>query len=485
MKVSQEPNGEMLSLIKIEIEENDYAQEVDKQLKSQRKNMHIPGFRTGQVPMSMVKKMYYAPIKAQQIERLMSDNLYKYIDDNKIKVLGSPLANDEKTPRADFEKDTNFTFYFDVATAPEFDLDLKKHKADSYEIEPTDEMIDKFIEDTRSRYGKMETPESVEEKDMLYGHIEELNEDGTNKEDGVNADTTIYMDRIALATIKKQFIGKKKDAAITFKPAKAFKDVNILANVLRKSADEVKDFASDCKFTITSITRLIPAEMNEEFYKKVYRDKEIKDEKAFRQAAIEELKKSYERESDTYFLNRASQDLVNNVKFALPEEFLKRWIIATADEKTPKQEIEQNIDKYIEGIRWQIIENRVAEMHNISVKDDDILNYYKTELLPAYFPAVPDETEEQKKEREEHMNNVAHNMLKEQQQTRQVYNYLFDRQMTNVLKQEMKVTIKKVNMDEFVKVVTPKTEKKTTKKKTASKEEVKEVKDENNEQSLF
>ncbi len=153
MKVSQENNGVLTSLVKVEVEANYYKQEVEHQLREQRKKMTMPGFRPGQVPMSMVKKMYGVAVKAQAIENVMSDNLYKFIEDNKIKVLGSPLANDEKTPKADFEKENNFTFYFDVAQQPEFDLDLKKHEATSYEIEPTDEMLDKFIADTCMRFG--------------------------------------------------------------------------------------------------------------------------------------------------------------------------------------------------------------------------------------------------------------------------------------------------------------------------------------------
>ncbi|MBQ7985390.1 MAG: hypothetical protein IJ250_07140, partial [Bacteroidales bacterium] len=392
--------------------------------------------------------------------------------ENKIKVLGSPLANDEKTPKADWDKDTEFTFYFDMACQPEFELNLSKHKADLYDIEPTQQMLDKFIEDQRMRFGKVESPETIGEKDMVYGHLVQLGEDGTPLENGIDTKTTMYVERIALATVKKQFIGKKKDSVITFKPAKALKDANHLASFLRKSTEEAKEFNSDAQFTVETIQRMTPAEMNEEFFSRVYADKNIKDEASFTQACKDELCKAYAREADTYFLNKASEELVKSIKMELPEEFLKRWLKATANSEDDAKKIEDNFDKYLDGIRWQMIEGEIAQKYGIKVGDDDIINYYKTELLPSYFPAMPDESEEQKKEREQHLDSVARNMLNEREQSKQVYNYLFDRKITDVLKQNMKVSQKKLNMDEFLKQISPAeaTEKKPAKKRTAKAE---------------
>ena len=479
MKISQENNGELL-LVKIEVEKMDYQPEVDKALKDRRKQMTVPGFRPGQVPMSMVKKMYEVPMKANTIESLISNEMAKYVDDNKIKVLGTPMANDEKTPNANFELDTDFTFYFDVAVQPEFKLDLKKEKIDLFEIEPTEEILNNFVEDTRRRFGKVETPETVGENDMVYGHLVELGEDSQAKEGGIDMNTTMFVERIALKTIKDKFLGKKKGDTITFKPSKALKDSKQLATFLRKTEEELKDFASDCQFTISSIQRMTMAEMNEEFYKKVYMTKDIKDEKQFREAAKEDLMQAYKNESDRYFFDRSIDAIVKDTKFDLPEEFLKRWLTSSAKDENERKSYEEHFEDYLKGIRWQIIEAEIAEKNNINVSTEDIINYYKTELLPSYFPQLPGETEQQKKEREEHLDSVAKSMLQEKEQTRKVYGHLFDRQITEILKKEMQVTVKKVNMDEFIKQVSPnaETEKpKTTKKKTTKAEKETEEKD--------
>ncbi|MDO5760077.1 MAG: trigger factor [Bacteroidota bacterium] len=453
MNVSQEKTGDLTFSLKIELEEKDYREAVDKQLKDQRKKVNMPGFRPGQVPMSMVRKMYETPVKAQEIEHLMSDTLYKYIFDNKIKVLGSPLANNEKTPKADWEKDTSFTFYFDLATQPEFTVNLEKEKTTLYEIEPTEETLDKFVEDIRMRYGKIEAPEVVAEKDMLYGHLEELDENGEKKEGGVDTDATIFVDRIALKTIKDKFIGKKKDSKITFKPHKAFKEINQLATVLHKTAEECKDFASDCIYTIHSIQRMNMAEMNEEFFKRAYKDKDIKTEAEFKQVAKDDLCKTYAQQADNYFFNKTGEQLVNDVKMDLPVEFLKRWLVETSEGKLTMDAVEKDTDKYMNGVKWQLIEGKLIEDNKIEVKDEEIVNYYKTELLPNYFPSMPNMSEKEQEEFEQRMDKIAKDMLNEREQTSQVHNFLLDRKMTQLFKDKTTVTNKKITMEDFIKEV--------------------------------
>ncbi|MBR1769297.1 MAG: trigger factor [Bacteroidales bacterium] len=453
MNVIQEKTGDLTALIKIELEQQDYQPQVDKQLKEQRKKVNMPGFRVGQVPLSMVRKMYETPVKAQEIERVMSENLYKYISDNKLQILGSPLANNEKTPEINWEKDTSFTFCFDIALQPEFTLDLSKEKTTDYEIEPTEEILTKFIEDIRLRYGKLENPETVGEKDMLYGHLEELKEDGTKKEDGVDTNATIFVDRIALKTIKDKFIGKKKGATVTFKPHKAFKDQTQLATVLHKKAEECSEFTSDCTYTIDTIQRMNMAEMNEEFFKRAYANKEIKTEEEFKNTAKEDLCKTYSSQSNNFFINKVSEQLVKDTKIELPVEFLKRWIVETSEGKTTAEDIEKDTDKYMDGVKWQLIEGKITTENNISVTDEEIISYYKNELLPNYFPPMPNTSEEEKKDMDDRMTKIATDMLREREQTAQVHNFLLERKVTELLKEKTSVKIKKVDMDEFMKEV--------------------------------
>lgn len=453
MKVSKEMTGDLTAVIKIEVEENDYKERVEKELRDYRKKANIPGFRPGQVPLGMVKKMYERPVRAEEIQKLMSDNLYKYIEDNQLRVLGSPLADNEKTKQVDWDNDKEFAFYFDIALQPEFTVDLTKEKLTLYDVEPTEEMLDKFIEDVRYRFGKIETPETIGESDMLYGHLEELDEQGNKKEGGVDTNTTIFVDKIALETIKKKFIGKKKDDEITFKIGKAIKDASQLASIIKLPIDKVKEFTADTKFTVLSIQRMNKSEMNEDFFNKAYKDKGIKTEEEFRKNAKEDLSKTYAREADSYFLHKAMESITKNTKFDIPVEFLKRWLVETSEDKLDAKSVEENFSKYENGIRWQLIEGELSKTYKLDVTNDEIKNYYKTELFPSYFPVPEKETKQEKDEREKRLEDLATNMLQNRDQSKQVFDYLFEGKLIKCLKENIKFDTKKINIDEFTKEI--------------------------------
>lgn len=451
MKVSQEKTGELTSLIKIEIQQEDYQQELDKQLKNQRKKLQLPGFRAGQVPLSMVKKMYEEPFTVEQIEKLINDNLYKYIQDNKIKVLGSPMANDEKTPKAQSgQKD--FVFFFDIAIQPEFDLDLSKIQTTYYQVEPAKEDIENYLENTLRRFGQQEKAEEIGEKDLIYGHLTELDEQDNKKEGGLEVYTSIAIDKISLVTVKKQFIGKKKEAEIKIKPAKLFKNDNALASFLHLSKEEAKGFDSQCSFKVESIERVIPAEVNAELFQKVYPSKDIKDEKQFKEAIKEELSSNYLNTTNVQFINTVSDTLEKEIKFSLPEEFLRKWLIENNRDKKA-EDIEAEFPKYLNAIRWQLIEGKICEQYNITVDRQEVIDYFKNDILPMYFPVFGNETEEQKAQRQQRLSEIADNMAANQEQMRKGYDAVMDKKLITVLKEHTACKLEKIALDDYLKVV--------------------------------
>jgi trigger factor len=359
----------------------------------------------------------------------------------------------KKTKQVDWDNEKEFAFYFDIALQPKFTVDLTKEKLTLYDVEPTEEMLDKFIEDVRYRFGKIETPETIGESDMLYGHLEELDEQGNKKEGGVDTNTTIFVDKIALETIKKKFIGKKKDDVITFKIGKAIKDASQLASIIKLPIDKVKEFTADTKFTVLSIQRMNKAEMNEDFFNKAYKDKGIKTEEEFRKNAKEDLSKTYAREADSYFLHKAMESITKNTKFDIPVEFLKRWLVETSEDKLDAKSVEENFSKYENGIRWQLIEGELSKTYKLDVTNDEIKNYYKTELFPSYFPVPEKETKQEKDEREKRLEDLATNMLQNRDQSKQVFDYLFEGKLIKCLKENIKFDTKKINIDEFTKEI--------------------------------
>lgn len=453
MNVTKETTGDLTAVLKIEVSSEDYKEAVEKELKNYRKKANMPGFRPGQVPMGLIKKMYEKPVRAEQVQNVMTEAMYKYIGDNKIELLGTPMANNDKTPQIDWDNQFDYTFYFDIALQPSFDIDLSSQNTTYYRITPTDDILNRFVEDIQRRFGKFEVPENVGENDLVYGEIKELDQEGNVKEGGIQTPTSLSVDLISMVTIKKKFLGAKKDDVIVFNLAKTFKNVTELAAMLRIDKEKAKEFKSDVEFRISSISRITKHELNEDLYSKAYANRNIKTEEEFRQAAKEDLVNTYSKEADRYFLNETSKQLVETSKIELPDEFMKRWLIETNQGKVDEKEITDNYNTYRDSIKWQLIESKLMEKYKLEVSKDEIKTYYKDALISNYFPVVENETEEQKNEREKSIEKIADNMLENKEQGKQVYEYLFDQKLTATLKSQTKCEIKEISMEDFSQLI--------------------------------
>ncbi|NCC17527.1 MAG: trigger factor [Bacteroidia bacterium] len=459
MKVTKENTGNLTAVLRIDIAQEDYTPKLEEQLKSYRRKANVPGFRPGQAPIGMIKKMYEIPLRAEIIEKAMSDAMYDYIDKEKVRILGYPLANEEKTV-IDWNNQKEFTFYFDIALEPEFDINLENIEETYYEIEPSEEMLDNFVIDIQRRFGQFSSPESIEEGDMIYGEIIEVDEEGNVKEGGIKEQTSIFIDKIAQKTIQKKFIGKQKDSEIIFNPSKAFPKVEDKALVLRiKDKEAVNEFNSDVKFIVSSINRVVLHELNEELFEKAYKGSEIKTPEEFRQRAKEDLSQTYKRETDTFFTNEITKKIVEQTAFELPDEFMKRWIASNSQGKLSEEEVQNNYQQYQESLKWQLIESKLTEKYSIEVTKEDIKGYLKEAVIKNYFPTLEDQTPEQEKERMEAIEGIAENMLKNQEQTKQVYEYLFDQKLTSILLEKSKTTKKSVSIEEFTELIQNQTKK--------------------------
>lgn len=452
MKVTKENTDEKTAILRIDISEQDYAQKLDEQLKTYRRKANVPGFRPGQVPMGMIKKIYEAPIRAEIIEKTISDVMYEYLENEKVDILGYPLSNDEKT-KIDWDTQKDYTFYFDIALQPQFEINLDKIEETYYNIEPSEEMLVKFIEDLQRRFGQFSSPEKIEEIDLVYGEVIELDNEGNVKEDGIKTSTSLAVNMIAQKTIQDQFIGKEKDSEIVFNIAKAFPNEIDLASMLRIDKEKAKDFSSDVKFVVSSINRVVAHELNEELFEKAYKNQDIKTIEDFRQRAKKDLSETYTRESDRFFTNAATQRIVKETVFELPDEFMKRWLVSNSQGKLSAEQVEKDYTMYEESLKWQLIETKLSEKFSLSISKEEVKTYFKEALLGNYFPQAEDETEEQAQERIEAMENVAENMMKNQEQTKQVYDYLFDQKLSKALRENLKVKEKSVTVEEFTKMV--------------------------------
>ncbi|MFW5706913.1 MAG: trigger factor, partial [Bacteroidota bacterium] len=341
MNIVQEKTSDLTAKLKIQLTAEDYQDKVDKALKDMQRKAQMPGFRPGKVPMGMVKKMYGKSVLVEEVNKVLVDALYDYIKEKELNILGNPLPDNESTSEIDWDSQSEFEFVYEIGLAPDIDLTLSEEiEVDYYKIKVEDTMIDETIEDIRKRYGSFTKPEVSEEGDALYGEFAELDGDGNVIEDGLKNTTNLLIQYIKDQDTKEKLIGKKAGDTIDIDLVKAVENETEMASMLGIKKEELEQYGKNYRFTIESISRNIPADLNEDLFAKVAPDQEIKDEAAFRAFIAEQLQKQYQADVDKNFKNEAIKTLLDKANLSLPEDFLKRWLIETnRDNKdfTPEQ----------------------------------------------------------------------------------------------------------------------------------------------------
>ena len=448
-----------------EINKEDYAANLEAALKKQRRTAQVPGFRPGNAPMGMIKKMYEKTLMVNEIDQLVNINMDKFFKDNDIKVIFEPLPIEEKS-KIDFENAENFEFAYEYALAPEVKVDYTTlPTVVDFKIIPTDEERNNFINQLRERHGNYITPESVAENDSISVKY------------GEDQDGFCFV-RDFTDEAKKEILGKKADEKFTLALRKAFSTELALARFLKK--DE-KDLEAENDYTfelsIKHIGRIEPAEMNEEFFKKAYPDGSITNEEQLTAEANKVISEQYQQELDRQFMNDAIETLLDNVKVELPDDFIKRYILAVQKDMTAEM-VDEKFNDYKRSFQWQILENAVVEGADVQVKADDVKDYFRQFFIKNYFGNF---NFDDVKERVEELVNQA---MTNRENVKAVYDMLYDNKLVALLRSKMNVEIKEGDVKAFVDFVgarqeLPKEEakeeaqvepKKTTKRKCAKKE---------------
>ena len=442
MNITQTAKGENLISIKISVEKTDYEEKVEKTLRQTRQRANVPGFRPGMVPMGMIKKMYGATAKMEVLNTLVSESLNKHIIDNKLDLLGYPLNDPEQQP-ADLEKDDNLDFYFEAALRPEINVDFTNTMVDFYHIVPDDEEVDKVIEDLLQRNPNTSHPETVGEDDRLEIKIREA-KNGKEVEGGYEKDGVYFnMSQIKNKTQRKKFIDKEVGSEFVVNFAKVFGSEEEAAKVLGSDAPAAADF----NIIIDDAIRNEKPELNEDFFKKIFPDKEIKDLDAFKAAVKAELERQHENETDPILFNKMIDELVAAVKFDLPDAFMKRWIVENSQGHVSAEEVEKHYESdYVKGIRWQLIEDSiVAANPELIVTDEELKGF----VLKQIFPGIDYATLED--DMKANLDKIAANYLKDQQQVSGLKNQLADVKMTAFLKGKMNINYEETTSADFMK----------------------------------
>lgn len=447
MNITQEKIDDLNAIIKIKLTPEDYKEQYNQKLNEHRKQISLPGFRPGKAPVGVIKKKYGQSILADELNNIINDKLYSHISENKLNILGNPLPSDEHTTFDTWDEGSDFEFGYKIGLAPEFELKpSKKDKVPYYKIKIDEKVIDNQIADFAKRYGKMVPADKAEADDMVYGEFTQLDEKGNVLEGGITAKSTISIPLLDDAKAKKDLIGLKKGDVVVVDPRKVSKgDVDMAAMLHIKTA-EVADIKTNFQFQVEDVKRLEPAKIDQDLFDKIVGKDVVKDEKEFKAKISEDMGKAFVNDSDRLFEKSLAKAITEKLQLSLPDEFLKDWIIKTNDKPVTLEQVEGEYEQYANQLKWQLIENKVIQENDIKVELDEAKDYIKDLLIQQYaqynMPAPDD------KQLEDNVNNV----LKNQEETKKIFDYLYKNKVTNFFKEKVKVEEKEVSQDEFIKL---------------------------------
>jgi len=444
MKIQQEAAGDLVLKLNITLEPTDYKADYEKKLNAAKKSVQIPGYRPGKVPTAVVKKKYGKSILAEEINRVIGDALNSHIQENKLRVLGNPLPLIDGSDGGDWDNPEDFKYAFEIGLAPEFEVKLsKKDKYPFRTIKVDDEMLEGQIGDMARRYGKMSEPTEAGEKDMLICDLVELNADGQVLEGGIFTDTSVSLEFVEKAKLKKELVGTKAGDVVVVNPKDLAKDDNDLARILKISVEEAKANKNKFNLNIKEIKRLEPADLNQELFDKLFGKDIVKTEEEFRAKVSENLKNGFLADANRLFKKDFANAFSNKLDLKLPSDFLKRWILSSNEKPLSQAQVDQEFPAYEEQLKWQIIENKIIEENNLQVDEQELLNYTK-ELLRKQFAQYGLPAEDAQ------LDGAVKNVLSDQKEARRINEMLYDEKVIEFIKENIKTEEKEVAYTEFV-----------------------------------
>ncbi|MFV0366141.1 MAG: trigger factor [Mangrovibacterium sp.] len=450
MNISRENINELSATLTLKIEKADYADAVANTLKDYRKKVNMPGFRPGKVPAGLVKKQYGTAILADEINRIISTEIPKYMEAENINLLGEPLPNEEKQAEINWESQEEFEFVFDIAWAPEFEVKIdKRKKYPYYQIDVTEEMIDKQVEAYTQRMGQNVSVEVAAEKDTLRVDIVELDAEGNVVEEGVKANNVaIAIDLMKDEAVKAQAVGAQVGAVLTFDPVKVYGNKHEVAHMLNIPQEEMDSIeeGKNYTFTVTEVLQFQAAELNDEFFASVLGpDSDVKTVEEFRAKMKEDIAKNYDQSSEYKFLLDVKDGLVEKIGFDLPEEFLKRWLLEANKEMTHAT-LEESFADIIKDFRWQLIRDKVAKDAEVKLEQEDVIAVAKKVAAMQFaqygMGSAPEDL----------LENYAQQMLQDEQTRSRMMNQAFEEKVLVVIKEKVAVEEKLVSEEDFAKL---------------------------------
>ena len=438
MNITKENIDALNAVVKVDIVADDYQTKVTEVLTDYRKKADIPGFRKGHVPMGMIKKQYGKSIMIDEVNKLLQDSLNKFLTEEKLDILGNPIPRIQDDFNWDADK---FSFEFELGLAPEFDVDLKgKNKVKEYTIVATEELIDEEVKNIQTRYGKMSSLDEATEHSNVTGTF-------VNEEREINKKSTFLVNDLKGKKNEKKVIGAKVGDVIELDTKKLFEDDHKLQHILGVSHDEIHDLEIKVTLTVEEITKTEPADLDKELFDKLFADGSVSTVTELRQKIKEDAEKQFQQQADQQLLNAVQEHLIENTKFDLPSEFLKKWLQTAGEKELTAEEAVAEYEKSEKGLRYQLIEGKIMKDNDIKLEYQELVDYAKGFIrtqMAQFGNMNPEEKE---------LDDIAGRILQNQEEAQKLQSQLISQKLMTFFKENMKFKTKEVSYEDFIKEV--------------------------------
>ncbi|MGB5358828.1 trigger factor [Eudoraea sp.] len=438
MNIQKEQIDELNAIVKVAITKDDYSDKVDKILKDYKKQANIPGFRKGQVPMGLIKKQYGKAVLVDEVNKLLQDNLNKYLTEEKLDVLGNPLPKQQDNFNWEAE---DFSFEFELGLAPNFEVALKTKKAIThYKIVADKKMIDEQIDRIRKQYGKLISKSEVSKNDEITGTFR-------NEEEEIDHKSNLEMSKVKSKKAIDGLRGKKVGDTVVLKTKGLFKEDYLLSGALGIQKEKAEKLNIEVSFTIEEINERESANLDQELFDKLFGKDAITSEKELRERIKEDSEKQFEQQADQKLLNDVTERLIETIKFDLPSGFLKKWIQTTGEKSLSEEEANDEYEKSEKGLRYQLIEGKIIKDNGIEIQFDELKEFAKGFIksqMAQYGQLNPQEDE---------LDNIATRVLSNQDEVKRLSEQLMSQKLISLYKEKANLKKKEVTYDNFVKEV--------------------------------
>lgn len=450
MNITRENIDELNAVIRIKVEKEDYEERLHNVLGDFRRKARIDGFRPGKVPFGLISKMYRKPALIEEVNKILSESITKYLIDEKLNILGEPLPNENEQSQIDWDNQTEFNFVFDIGLAPELDVNVSsKDKIPFYTIKIDDQIRSRYIENYRSRLGSFKPVEFTEENTMIKADLIQLDNSGNIAENGIKADgVSISMELIKDDKTRKDLVGRKMADTITVNLKKAFPNNVELATLLKVDKERIEQLEGGFQLTVKSISKFEKAEVNQDFFDKIYGKGNIKSEEEFKQRMDEDIKVNLNRDSEYKLRLDIRNTYINKFRKDLPEEFLRRWLIKVNRDKYTEDQIDKDFGHFTEDLKWQLIKNKIIKDNNIKVSQEEIVQYVKNyaRIQFAQYYGLTDVSEDD-------LNKYADELLKKDKEKEQFYERKYEDKVIEFIRETVKIENKVLPSDKFNKLL--------------------------------